>query len=137
MDGRVSVRESVLTAMLDEARRHFPQECCGLLAGEGGVVTETFATANALASEREFFIDPAELIRSLRAMRERGLAHLGIYHSHPTGENFPSHRDVEMAFYPSCAFFVISPQADPRSQIRAFSIKSGRVDELEILTIAG
>lgn len=132
MQARVSIRASVLEAMLEHACSSIPKECCGLLAGAGDAVTHAFPVANALASEREFFADPAELISTLRALRGRGLKHQGIYHSHPSSENFPSSRDVEMAFYPGCAHFIISPRAPIESQVRAFRIEEDIVTELEI-----
>lgn len=132
MLARVSIRASVLDAMLEHARSSVPKECCGLLAGSGDAVTHAFPVANALASEREFFADPAELIATLRALRGRGLKHQGIYHSHPSSENFPSRRDVDMAFYPGCAHFIIAPSAPLERQARAFRIEEGIVTELEI-----
>ena len=41
----------------------------------------------------------------MREMRAAGLELLGIYHSHPNGENEPSPRDVELAYYPEAAYF--------------------------------
>lgn len=120
--------------MREHAQASAPKECCGLLAGTDNAVTHSFPVSNALASEREFFADPAELIETLRALRERGLKHQGIYHSHPSSENFPSRRDVEMAFYPDCAHFIISPAALFERQVRAFRIEDGRIDELSIVS---
>lgn len=128
----VSIQASVLDAMREHARASVPKECCGLLAGSDGAVTHSFPVANVLASEREFFADPAELISTLRALRDRGLKHQGIYHSHPSSENFPSSRDREMAFYPDCAHFIISPSAPFERQVRAFEIQNCHVTELEI-----
>ncbi|MGH9449056.1 MAG: M67 family metallopeptidase [Terriglobia bacterium] len=134
---KVRVRAGVLAAMREQARLRLPEECCGLLAGAAEVVTELIPASNALASSRAYFIDPIELIGAFRALRERGLRHLGIYHSHPTGPNFPSPRDVEMAYYPACAYFILSPVAAFDLQIRAFTICNGRVEELKVEPAAG
>ncbi len=127
----VKVRSPVLARILAHARADWPLECCGLLAGRHEVITDIFPTANALGSPREFFIAPPELASTFRAIRQLRLKHLGIYHSHPEGENAPSRRDIEMAFYPSCAYFVVSPKARV-SCIRAFRISNGQAAELEI-----
>lgn len=132
MDAAVRICASVMHAMREHARSSAPKECCGLLAGPGNAVTRAWPLANALDSEREFFADPAELIAVLRVLRGEGLKHLGIYHSHPSSVNFPSCRDVEMAFYPYCAHFIIAPSAPPERQVRAFTIVDGRVTELAI-----
>ncbi len=116
--------------MAEEAGRTPAQECCGLLAGREGVISEIFPARNVLASATEFEIAPAELFRIFRAMREAGLEHMGIYHSHPRGPAVPSPRDVERAFYPEAAYFILSPEA-----VRAFWIREGRVVELEIEAI--
>lgn len=129
----VAVRQSVLDTMLEEARVHLPAECCGLVAGKEGVVTELFPLSNALASPHAYFAEPAELVGALRGIRERGLRHLGIYHSHPRGDNFPSSRDVELAYYPASVYFIVNPQVGASDAVRAFSIAAGRVTEQAIV----
>jgi proteasome lid subunit RPN8/RPN11 len=62
-------------------------------------------------------------------MREAGLEHLGIYHSHPQGPATPSPRDVERAYYPEAAYFVIA------AETRAFVIREGKVEELKITVV--
>ncbi len=92
--------------MLAHAQRDLDVECCGLLAGRGGVITNALPAVNALASATAFDIAPAELFRLFHHMRELGLDHLGIYHSHPEGENAPSRRDIECAYYPDAALHI-------------------------------
>lgn len=131
----VAARNSVLGAMLEAARHQLPEECCGLAAGAGEVVTELFPLRNALASPHAYFAEPAELIRTLRQIRERGLRHLGIYHSHPSGDNFPSASDVDLAYYPSSVYFIVNPREGASHALRAFSIAAGRVTELAIVPV--
>jgi proteasome lid subunit RPN8/RPN11 len=130
------VTAQVLDQIVSHARAEQPLECCGLLAGPQEVITEAFPTANSLDSPHEFFIPPRDLIATLRLFRERGLKHLGIYHSHPEGENAPSRRDIEMAFYPSCAYMIVCPKPSATRPVRSFTIVNGQVMELEIETIA-
>jgi proteasome lid subunit RPN8/RPN11 len=127
MAGEVRIRKQIVERMAEEARRAPTQECCGLLAGRDGVISEIFPARNALASATEFEIAPTELFRIFRAMREAGLDHLGIYHSHPRGPAVPSPRDVERAFYPEAAYFVLSPGG-----VSAFVIREEKVEELGI-----
>ena len=87
---------------------------------------------NALASPTAFEIAPVELFRLVREMRAQDLDHLGIYHSHPAGENSPSPRDVERAFYPDLAYFILSLRPAASQPIRAFSIRDGNVNEFAI-----
>ena len=111
-------------------------ECCGLLAGSDGIITRIFPATNALASPTSYEIAPKELFQLFRCMREEGLEHLGIYHSHPATENVPSPRDIELAAYPNEAYFIISLLPAAPYPVRAFSIRDGQVEELEIEIVA-
>src|ERR1017187_8403899 len=132
MADEIRVRAEILEEMLRHARRELEIECCGLLAGRDGVITKSFSANNALAGPVAYEIAPQELFRIFRCMREEGLEHLALYHSHPLGENFPSARDIAHAYYPNEAYFIISPQAGAPRPVRAFSIRDGKVQELKI-----
>ena len=119
--------------MLDHARQDCLREWCGLLAGRDGVITQAFPATNvATHPATSYEIAPEEIFRRMREMRADGLELLGIYHSHPNGKNEPSPRDIELAYYPDAAYFIISPLTGSARPVRAFSIRDGRVAELEI-----
>jgi len=128
----VRVRSEVLKEMLLHARREPAVECCGLLAGRDDIIATVFPAQNILRSATAYEIAPQELFNLFRRMRERSLVHLGLYHSHLTGDNTPSARDIERAYYPDQVYFIVSPRPDAPSAVRAFSIREGRVHELEI-----
>ena len=71
----------------------------------------------------------------MRAIREAGLELLGIYHSHPRGENCPSPRDIERAYYPDVAYFILSLDPNVPHPVRAFSIRDGKVEELSVQVV--
>ena len=133
MGESVRVREIVLKEILAQARREPQIECCGLLAGRNGVITEIFPATNALASATAYEIAPRELFELFRALRAEKLTHLGQYHSHLSTENVPSPTDIEQAGYPDQAYFIISLRDDAANPVRAFSIRDGAVRELEII----
>lgn len=132
MSDAVRIRQGIVEQMLAEARRMPTLECCGLLAGRDGVITTIFPVANPLASPTAFEIAPQELFEVFRKMREAGLDHLGIYHSHPATENAPSPRDIEQAYYPASAYFILSTQPGTARPVRAFRICDARVTEFRI-----
>ena len=68
----------------------------------------------------------------MREIREAGLEFMGIYHSHPSGDNEPSARDIDQAYYPDLAYFILSPRKDAANPIRAFSLRDGNTEELNI-----
>lgn len=122
--------------MLQYAQEVPSQECCGLLAGRDGLIARVLPATNAAGETRKNYeIAPEELFRVMREIRAAGLELLGVYHSHPNGKNEPSERDVERAYYPDLAYFILSPEAD-LAAARAFSIQNGRVSELEIEIIS-
>ena len=96
------------------------------------MITSIFPATNALASATAYEIAPEELFRLMREIRAAGLDLMGIYHSHPGDDNEPSPRDIERAYYPEATYFILSSQPDTVRPVRAFSIREGRVTELEI-----
>ena len=128
----IRIRREILDWLSAEALRSSLEECCGLLAGVGGVITAAFPARNALASPMAFEIAPENLFAIFRSIRAGGLEHLGIYHSHPAGPDTPSPTDVDRADYPDVAYFILSPRADEQARIRSFSIRDGGSEELTI-----
>ena len=128
----VRVNRAVLYELIDEARATPELECCGLLAGRGGIISIVLPAQNALNSATAYEIAPAELFALFRRMRAERLDHLAIYHSHPRGENVPSPTDLASAFYPQAAYFIVSPLRDAPHPVRAFRIVDGRSRELSL-----
>jgi [CysO sulfur-carrier protein]-S-L-cysteine hydrolase len=129
----IRLARDVAAEILSHARRKPDEECCGLLVGRCGVLTRALPALNA-AEQRamSYEIAPKELFCLMREIREAGLELLGIYHSHPNSDNQPSARDIERAYYPDAAYFILSPRTDAPEPIRAYSIRDGRWTKLEI-----
>ncbi|HEV2183229.1 MAG TPA: M67 family metallopeptidase [Candidatus Acidoferrales bacterium] len=132
MTASVRVRREIISRIREEARKTLEQECCGLLAGRDGIITRVLPARNALQSATAFEIAPAELFQLMRQIRGEDMEMLGIYHSHPRGENRPSPRDIASAFYSEAAYFIVSPLDDAAHPVRAFLIRDGRFTELQI-----
>ena len=132
----IRVRAGIVAEMLRHARSEPRIECCGLLAGRDEGITAIFPAKNALASATAYEIAPQELFQIFRRLRSEGLDLMGIYHSHPAGENAPSPRDIEQACYPHEAYFIILPDPGAPRAVRAFFIRDGHVEELEIEIVA-
>ncbi len=133
MHEMVRIKKEILERLKKSVLQDPQEECCGLLAGRCcAVIVRDFAATNALASAAEYEIAPKELFQHLREIREAALELMGIYHSHPNGDNKPSARDIEQAYYPDVAYFVLSPRKDAPKPVRAFSIQDGKSVELDI-----
>src|SRR5580704_1737225 len=128
----VRISRGVCERLLSEARINPEMECCGLLAGRDGLISTVLPAKNALQSAKAYEIAPAELFAIFRRMRAEALEHLGIYHSHPQGENSPSSLDIERAFYPEAAYLIVSPRPAAIRPVRAFRIRQGQAREIDL-----
>ena len=93
----IHVARSALETLRSEAERAAPDECCGLLLGDGAI-EQARPTANVAAEpQRRFEIDPQALVDAFRSARAGGPQVLGYYHSHPAGPAAPSATDRAQA----------------------------------------
>ncbi len=135
MDDLVRIERGVFDRLLADARANPNIECCGLLAGREEVISAILPAKNTLQSPKAYEIAPQELFELFRRIRSAGLEHLGIYHSHPNGENDPSPLDIERSFYPDTAYLIISMRPAVSRPIRAFRIVEGQTRELSLRII--
>lgn len=113
----------ILERVLDQARAELPNECCGLMAGNVhagiGQVVEVYPLVNELASPTEFLSESRSLIRAHRAMRERGVEVLAVYHSHPTSPPRPSRTDIDRSHGDQVMALIVSLQ-EPQPRVEAW-----------------
>jgi [CysO sulfur-carrier protein]-S-L-cysteine hydrolase len=128
----IRISKNLVDTLLAEARRNPRIECCGLLAGREGIISEILPARNALQSATAYEIAPDELFALFRRMREMNLEHLGIYHSHPVTDNAPSPTDIARAYYPEAAYFIIAPLPEAVRPVRAFRIAADTAREIAI-----
>jgi proteasome lid subunit RPN8/RPN11 len=135
MNRAVRSRRKVYGQLLGHARRQPHRECCGILGGQGGLITQAFPAKNVAPDPvRNYEIAPKEIVRLMGELRKRRLEFLGIYHSHPywLDTNEPSPKDIALAYYSEAIYFIVTPRPYASMPIRAFSIREGRAMELEI-----
>lgn len=131
-----SIREQILIHLLEAT----PNEGVGLLAVAPPVATQDgahvaeavrfFPGTNVEASPSRFTMEPAEVIRALREIREAGWQLGAIVHSHVTGPATPSTTDLREAHYPEALLMIVS-FADQPAQLRAWRVV--REDDLKIV----
>jgi len=135
--------------MIRHARREYPNEACGLLAGKAcpepcpersrrgsrrgsrrdGRVEKVYQMTNADHSPVTYRLDPEEQVRAFTDIEEKGWELLAIYHSHSHSPAYPSATDLELAFYPDSLYLIISLADRGRPIIRAFRIVEGVIEE--------
>jgi len=126
-----SISRAVVDAIQTFAEAARPSECCGLLSGSNGIITDLHPLRN-LAEQPEigYFAAPEDLFQAMVRIRESGHKLIGIYHSHPKTMAYPSSKDVAMAFYPDAYYFIIS--LEPAADLRAFRIEDARIEAVTI-----
>ena len=135
MHPAVQSRRKVYGQLLAHARRQPHRECCGILAGQDGLITRAFPAKNVAADPVwNYEIAPKEIARVMTELRKRRLDFLGIYHSHPNWMdiNEPSAKDLALAHSSVTLHFIVTPRPYAATPIRAFSIRHGRATELQI-----
>lgn len=118
--------------MVAHCREGYPDEACGLLAGLGKEVSQLYRMTNADPSPVSYLMDADEQCAAMRDMRERGVAMLAIFHSHPASPAYPSGKDVDLAFYDDCVYIIVGLSggaAEAEPVVKAYTIREGRVEE--------
>ena len=123
-----------LEEILASATQAAPNECCGLIGGDGERATSLYPLRNVAANAQVAYeAAPEDLFAAQRQMRERGEELLAIYHSHPRATApQPSETDVRLAYYPQAIYFIVG-LSGAHPVMRAFKISEadGRWEEVE------
>lgn len=93
MDRTLRISRVTLRAILAEAAGA-GEEICGLLVEADGVVEARRCRNVHPRPSRRFEIDPAALLAAHREARAGGPPLIGHYHSHPSGDAWPSAADA-------------------------------------------
>ncbi|WP_027339432.1 Mov34/MPN/PAD-1 family protein [Halonatronum saccharophilum] len=138
----VKLDQRLYEKMLAQAKEEFPNECCGLVAGESGEdiieVKEVFPMTNLDASAEHFSMDPKEQFAVVKEIRCLGYDLLGNYHSHPFTPSRPSYEDKRLAYDEGAIYFILSLKKRDEPVLNAFKIKGrSEVTKLEVKIVEG
>jgi proteasome lid subunit RPN8/RPN11 len=116
---------AVYDEMVAHALKERPFECCGLLAGSGGTVTQSHRARNAAELRGvRYEIDPRDLLRVNREIDDADLDLLGVYHSHPFTRAYPSATDVGQA-WEGLVYVIVSLTDFLEPVVKAYTIADG------------
>lgn len=127
----IRLKKHIYDSIIAHAQKDAPIEACGYLAGLDGLVTQHYELTNVDKSQEHFSFDPKEQFEVMKKSRESGLKLLANYHSHPETPARPSQEDIKLAFDPNILYFIVSLAAE-QPDVKAFSIKNGEVEKIEI-----
>lgn len=129
----IRLSQKTYDAMISHAKKGYPNEACGILAGiRMGEGSEFFPMKNMDESAISYFMDPKEQLLIFKKMREMKLEMTGIFHSHVASEAAPSQKDVRLAFYPEISYLIVSLSDIEKLVLRSFKIDKEAVKEEEI-----
>ncbi len=127
--------KKIYEAMIAHAQAGFPNEACGILAGnlKKEETSEFFPMKNLDESSISYFMDPKEQLLIFKKMRESGLEMTGIFHSHVASVAYPSQKDTRLAFYPEVSYLIVSLSDRQKPVLRSFKIRDENVVEEKII----
>lgn len=123
------ITQEQVDQIIDQAVAGSPREICGMMGGKDSEVLKIFATKNVDDSDTTYKIDPGEQFKIMKQLRDEGLELVGIYHSHPKTEAYPSPTDKKLAFYPEAHYVIVSLANEDEPVIRVFKILDDLVTE--------
>lgn len=132
------VRAAAYAQLVGQAYDCYPEEMCGLLAGNAarGEATVYYPCRNAKRSGRVFEIHPLDYQRAEDDADARGLELVAIVHSHTHTEPYPSPTDIGVADALGPWFrWVIVGLKREAPETRSYRIDDGVVTE-EPLSVA-
>lgn len=127
----IEIPRAVRDDIVRHAHETLPDECCGLLLGEGTRIDEAVRTPNLKASPSAYLIDPAAHFATLRRVRAEGRQIVGAYHSHTHSPAIPSASDMRESHYPEFVHLIVSLDGDV-ADLRAYTIGGDRYEELPL-----
>jgi proteasome lid subunit RPN8/RPN11 len=124
--------DQIVAHALDEA----PNECCGVVAVEGGPqarAVRAHRATNTAASPLRFEIDGLQVLELLDLIEDDGLELGAIYHSHTRTAPYPSQTDINFAAgWPGVEWIIVGVADRDAPHVRSFVIDGGDVREVEI-----
>jgi proteasome lid subunit RPN8/RPN11 len=129
----VRIARSLLQEIVAHARDDVPNECCGMVAGRNGKATRVYRARNAEESPFRYVIHPQDQFRITMEIEDRGEEIAAIYHSHTKSPAEPSQTDINLAeSWPDPVYLICSLAQADAPDVRAWSIRDGSVEEVEL-----
>ncbi len=132
----MEIPAEIRDAMVEHALEEDPNECCGILAGAGGIVLQHYRITNTEKSPYRYSMDGRELNQVLRELDDNGWEMQVIYHSHTHSPAYPSDTDVRLAAnWPDPYYLLVSLMDKQSPDVRLFTIFDGTVAEEPVVIV--
>lgn len=112
------------------ARTCFPEEACGILAGEiidgNRYINEVYLLENIDHTNTHFSMDPKMQLEVIKDIRNKKLTLIGNFHSHPETPSRMSKEDLKLAFDNNIRYLILSLK-DNSPILNAFIVNNHEV----------
>ena len=90
---KIILKQSDKKLLSQYSENQKPNEACAILFGKNNQVLDIFLTENVDESPVNFTISNEQLIEGYKIAEEKKMEVIGIFHSHPNSDAFPSSTD--------------------------------------------
>lgn len=90
---KIILSQSDKKILTEHSENEKPNESCAILFGKDNLVTEVFLAKNIEESPVNFTISNEQLIEGYKIAEEKKLEVIGVFHSHPNSDAYPSNMD--------------------------------------------
>jgi len=130
------LKPELAQSIIEQTRQAQPNECCGVIIGEGMSAEQVVAIQNiADDPKHHYHMDDKALVEVIFQVQRQNLEVIGVYHSHPRTEPIPSQEDIRLANYPDMAYVIASLKGG-EARLSAWSILRDRVAPIELIVSA-
>ena len=122
---KIILKQSDKKLLSQYSENQKPNEACAILFGKNNEVLDIFLTENIEESSVNFTISNEQLIEGYKIAEEKKMEVIGIFHSHPNSDAFPSNTDKKFMQSNPVAWIIYS---GINKNFRAFILESDSVE---------
>lgn len=122
---KIKLTESDKTILSEYSENQKPNESCAILFGKDDQVLDLFLTENIEKSPVNFTISNKQLIEAYKMAEEKKMEVVGIFHSHPGSDAYPSDTDKKFMQSNPVAWIIYS---GINKNFRAYLLESDIVE---------
>ena len=122
---KIILKQSDKKLLSQYSENQKPKESCALLFGKDNQVLDIFLTENIDESSAKFTISNEQLIEGYNIAEQKKMDVIGIFHSHPNSDAFPSNTDKKFMQSNPVVWIIYS---GINKNFRAFILESDSVE---------
>ena len=122
---KIILKQSDKKILSQYSENQKPNEACAILFGKNNEVLDIFLTENIEKSPLNFTISNEQLIEAYKIAEDKKIEVIGIFHSHPNSEAWPSNTDKKFMQSNPVVWIIYS---GINKNFRAFVLESDSVE---------